>query len=124
MRSQPRIRHQLGRDVTLGEQMRDAQKGLDVIPVTVLRKLQMRYTEPLVLGGFERSPEAIEALRVVSMADQENALLCGGMCHFAWRPNKGGAQITSIDGMSIAANGGKDYRFTFRITFEPTAGGR
>jgi hypothetical protein len=112
-----RIRHQLTRDVGLGEQFRDAQQALDGIPVTVLRKVEMTYAEPMTLGGFARPPEGIEAIRVIDLSAQETPVTCGGLAHFVWKPRQGGAQIYSIDGMSVAANGGKPYRFTFRITF-------
>jgi hypothetical protein len=123
MRAQRRIRNQLSRDVTLGEQFRDAQQSLDAIPTIVHRKLEVQYTEPLVLGGFSQQPDGIEVLRVIDLNAQETPLSCGGLAHFVWKPDKGGAHITSIDGMSVAANGGKKYRFTFRLSFTP-AGGR
>lgn len=117
-----RIRHQLPRDVTQGEQFRDAQRAQDSVPHQLLRKVEMIYTEPLVLSGLERSPEIIEAGRIIDLSAQEVPLHCGGLCHFVWLPNRGGAQIGSIDGMSVAANGGKKYRFTFRLTFAPAGG--
>lgn len=122
MRSQRRIRHQLSRDAVLGEQFRDTQQSLDAIPSTVLRRITTLYAEPLVLGSFSQEPEGIELLRIVDLSAQEKPVTCGSLCHFVWRPLLGGAQITSVDGMSIAANGGKKYRFTFRITFAAPGG--
>lgn len=123
MRTPRRIRTQFaGNTTTLGERFRDAQGALDAIPIMVLRKREMVYDEPLVLGGMERQPESIEAMRIIDLSDQEQPVHGGGLCHFVWRPNLGGAQITSVDGMSVAANGGKKYRFTFRLTFVPAGG--
>ena len=117
----PRIRHQLAREASLGESLRDAQSSLDIVPLIVLRRVEMPYAEPMVLGGMDRSPEFIEA-RVVDLDAPEAPVNCGSLCHFVWKPAQGGAQITSIDGMSVAANSGKKYRFTFRLTFAPAGG--
>lgn len=117
-----RIRHQLTQDVSMGEQFRDTQQSLDVIPLVVMRRIELPYSEPLTLGNLTRSPDGIEVLRVIDLGAQETPLHVGGLCHFVWRPGKGGAQIESIDGMTVAADGGKKYRFTFRITYAPVGG--
>ena len=118
-----RIRHQLTRDVGLGEQFRDAQQALDSIAYQLHRTVEMLYAEPMTLGGFEQRPDAIEAIRVVDMAAQETPVTdAGGVAHFVWKPRNGGAVIGSINGMTAAANGGKKYKFTFRITFTPRGG--
>jgi hypothetical protein len=120
--NQPRIRNQLAKNVTLGEQFRDAQKGLDVIPITAMRKTEMAYSEPMVLGNLSRQPDAIEVIRVIDLQNQERSIPAGGLCHFVWLPDKGGANIGSVDGMSVASNGGRKYRFTIRLTYAPVGG--
>lgn len=122
MTTRRRIRQQVSTDVGLGEQFRDAQQGQDVVPLTLLRRVTMNYTEPLAIGAMKQAPEGIEAMRVIDLSSQEAVLLAGSFCNFVWRPNKGGAVVTSIDGMSIAANGGRRYRFTFRLTYAPMGG--
>lgn len=117
-----RIRNQMPRDVQLGEQFRDAQSSLDVVPLTLLRRIEMVYSEPMVLGALTEQPESIEAIRVIDLTSQETVQLNGGLAWFIWRPDRGGAVIHSIDGMSVAANGGRKYRFTFRLTFVPPGG--
>lgn len=118
LQQRKQIRYQLSRDTVQGEQGRDIQGALDSIPEVRLRKLTAVYTEPLTLGTFPKQPEGIELLRVVDMSAPEIPVLCGQSCHFVWQPQNGGAVVKSIDGMSVAANGGKRYRFTFRITYE------
>ena len=94
------------------------QGAFDTIPHVVLRKMELTYSEPMTLKLRQR-PEGIEVLRVVSLvANQEIPVKCGTAVHYVWRPDVAGAQITSIDGMSMALNGAKQYRFTFRITYE------
>lgn len=121
-RARPRIRNQLANSVALGEQLRDTQQGIDTIPLMVQRRIDMAYSEPLVLGNLLRSPDSIEVVRVLDLSAQETPVPAGGLCHFTWNPKKGGAQIMSIDGMSVAANGGKKYRFTFRLSYAPAGG--
>lgn len=111
------LRQQLARDTSIGEQARDVQAGFDSIPRQLLRKVAMNYSEPMTLGGFTSSPEGIEVLRVVPDLSPSTALPVGGLCHFDWLPQQGGAVIRSIDGMSPTINGGIRYRFTFRLTF-------
>ena len=118
-----RIRYQLSSDPRLGEQFRDAQQALDNVPSMIERSVEMLYSEPMVLGGFDRNPSSIEATRVVDMAAQETPVIgAGGVAHFVWKPRNGGAVITSINGMTAAGNGGKRYRFVFRITFSARGG--
>lgn len=122
-RLQPRIRHQLTKDVGLGEQFRDAQKSLDRFPVEILRTVEMQYAEPMVLGGFSQPPRGIRVDRIIDMAAQETPVTaCSGLVHYVWKPQQGGAVITNISGMTTAAHGGKTYRFEFRITFAPLGG--
>lgn len=111
------LRKQLFTDVALGEQARDMQGALDTIPQVVLRKVEMTYTEPMVLGNLRAQPEGLEVLRIIDLGNQEKPVPCGGLVHYVWSPVQGGAKITSIDGMSVPLNGNKPYRFTFRITY-------
>jgi hypothetical protein len=113
----PQLRKQLFQDATLGEQARDIQGGFDAIPIVILRTLVALYSEPLALGTLIDKPVAIEVIQVVDQSAQETPVKCGTACHFVWRPQNGGAVITNIDGMSPTVNGGRSYRFTFRITF-------
>lgn len=121
-RGAPRIRQQLLSDAALGENFRDAQRGLDYVPLVTQRKIEMLYAEPLVLGNLPVMPESIEVMRVLDLSNQERPLHSGGLCHFVWRPKQGGAFIESVDGMSVPVNGGKKYRFTFRFSFAPGGG--
>jgi hypothetical protein len=118
-----RIRQQLLKDPDLAEQFRDVQRALDSIPTVLIRKIEVDYQEPLVIGNLTNEPDAIECIRLIDLLSQETTVLgAGGVCHYVWRPDRGGAQIMSINGMSVAANGGKRYRFTFRITYAPVGG--
>jgi len=83
------------------------------------------YSEPMVLGAVSSNPSAIEAIRVVDLSGNQEAPVigAGGVAHFAWKPQLGGAVINSINGMTVAANGGKSYRFTFRVTYAAARGG-
>lgn len=124
MKQYIRIRHQMTQSAELGEQFRDIQRAFDAIPIIILRKnIEVEYQEPLTLGKLDSEPDAIECIRVVDLAAQETPVLgAGGVCHYVWRPDRGGAQLTSINGMTLAANGGKKYRFTFRLTYAPIGG--
>lgn len=110
------LRQQLSINTQIGEQARDMQNALDTIPLMVTRKVTGMYREPIVLGALRAPPVAIEAIRVVDAT--ETPVKCGGLCHFVYKPEQGGALINSIDGMSLALNGGKQYTFSFRITYE------
>lgn len=113
------MRQQLSKDPNVGEALRDTQGALDQIPIQLLRTITGLYAEPLALGSLPSKPLSVEAISVVDQADQETPVLTGSLCHCVWDPQKGGAQIKSIDGLS--ANG-KTYRFTFRITFAQGGG--
>lgn len=117
----PRLRRQLFEDVSMGEHARDTQRALDAIPLTLLRTVEANFAPMIAVGGATRPPDAVEAIRVVDMASQETPTGAGGACDFVWRPQSGGAQVTGIPGLTVAANGGRRYRFTFRLTF--AAGG-
>lgn len=118
-----RIRYQLPDNPALAENFRDIQRAFDAIPIVLLRNVETQYTEPLVLGNMDNEPNGIEALRVVDLAAPETPVRdAGGVCHYVWRPDRGGAQIFAINGMSMAANGGKKYRFLFRLTYAAVGG--
>lgn len=119
-----RLRQQLGKDVQQGEQIRDTQQALDSFPVTFNRTVEMNYAEPMMLNIGKVPASGLEAIRVVDMAAQEQPVIgAGGVAHFNWKPQLGGAQITSINGMTAAAHGGKRYRFVFRVTLSAEGGG-
>lgn len=122
MRLPIRIRYQLTKNPELGESFRDVQRAFDAIPQVMLRKIETEYTVPLVLGNLDNEPDAIELIRIIDLNSQESPVGCGSLCHYVWRPDKGGAQIMAIDGLTLAANGGKKYRYTFRITYAPVGG--
>lgn len=122
MRLPIRIRRQLADDPEVGEQWRDIQRALDSMPTVLLRKVDVRYAEPLVLGNMVNQPDAIEVIRVLDLNAPETVLRAGPACDYVWRPDRGGAQITGITGMTLAANGGKLYRFLFRLTYAPVGG--
>lgn len=118
-----RIRQQLSDNPELGEQFRDVQRAFDSIPTTLIRKIEVEFQVPLVLGNLKNEPDGIELMRIIDLDAQERPVAeAGGLCHYVWRPDKGGAQLTAIEGMTLAANGGKRYRFTFRITYAPVGG--
>lgn len=117
-----RIRRQFAEDPEVGEQWRDIQRAFDSMPTVLFRQVEMQYSEPLVLGNMVNSPDAIEAVRVTELAAVETPVHVGGVCDFVWRPDRGGAQITGINGMSVAAHGGKLYRFLFRLSYVAVGG--
>lgn len=117
-----RIRQQLGKDPELAENFRDVQRAFDSIPTMLIRKVDIEYQIPLVLGNLKNEPDGIELLRIIDLVSQETPVGCGGLCHYVWRPDRGGAQIMAIDGMTLGIHGGHRYRFTFRITYAPVGG--
>lgn len=117
-----RIRHQMTGSPELGEQFRDIQRALDAIPITLLRKIETQYAVPLVLGNLMNEPDAVELIRIIDLNAPESPVTCGSLCHYVWRPDRGGVQIMAIDGMTLAAHGGKSYRFTFRLTYAAVGG--
>lgn len=112
------LRYPLSRDTEQGERARDIQGALDTIPVVFLRTVETTYSEPLTIGTLPSRPEGVELLNIVDQNGTLMPVLCGSLCAFEWKPDNGGAQVTSIDGMSVGLNGGKRYRFTFRITYK------
>lgn len=123
MKQPIRVRQQMLQNPEFGELFRDIQRAFDSMPTELLRKIEMMYTEPLVLGHLEQEPESIELVRIIDLANQDTPVVnAGGICQFSWLPAEGGAHIKSINGLSLAANGGKKYRLTFRLTYAPVAG--
>lgn len=123
MKQYIRVRQQVLQNVELGEQFRDIQRAFDAIPIFLQRTIEMMYTEPLVLGNLQQEPDAILCIRVIDLASQETTVLgAGGVCHYVWRADAGGAHINSINGMSLVSNGGKKYRLTFLLVYAPVGG--
>lgn len=117
------LRKQLFSDTNIGELARDVQQAFEQTPRMIFKTFEGLYTEPMTVLALQSPPLSVELVRVLDLAAQETPVKCGGLCHYVWSPQNGGCKITSIDGMSVAVNGNKAYRFTFRITYEPTAGG-
>lgn len=111
-----KLRQQLLQDQTLGELARDCQKIFDLINPCTYKKFREFYKEPMVLGIFTEAPLAIEMVRITPVVGAENPVLCGGLVHFVYKPQKGGAIITSIDGLSPTPR--TEYDYVFKITFE------
>lgn len=100
----------------LAEHARGVQEVFDRIRVVEDRVVEQLYAEPMTLA-LEAEPLYIECPRIVNLFQQDLPVIaCSGMVHFTWKPRNGGAVITNISGMSVAANGGIKYRFYFRIT--------
>ena len=105
-------------EAALGEHARDTQKILAKIPVVEHRITEQLYSEPLTLGQLTEEPFSIELVRVLNLFSPTTPVLTGGMCHFTWLPQAGGAVIASIDGMSPGRDGATKFRFYFRVTFK------
>jgi len=116
------LRKQLFDQRDLGDHARDTQGSLDQIPRMMTKRFDEFYKEPMVLAspieGLE--PESIELTRVVNLSAAETPVLCGSMIHYAWKPQLGGAVVTSIDGLTPSTT--VKYRFTFRFTFTAKVG--
>jgi hypothetical protein len=112
---QRQLRKQLWGKRDQTEQAGDIQGAFNAAPRIVTKTFIAAYTEPMVIGGITEQPENIILTRVVTTYRSEIPVLCGSMCHFAWKPELGGAQITSIDGLTPAP--GVTYEFTFWLTF-------
>jgi hypothetical protein len=111
-----KLRQQLLQDQQMGELARDVQKVFDLINPCTYKKFRAFYTEPLVLGVFVEPPLCIELVRITPVVAAEQPVRCGGFCDFVYKPLKGGAIITSIDGLSPVVR--TEYDFVFKITFE------
>lgn len=98
-----------------GANDRATQNVFMSLPRFVSLVLEAPYVEPLAIAVIEE-PESIELVRIIDLKAQDTPVLCGSMCHFAYLPQAGGANIRSIDGLS--SDPSSSYRFTFRITYK------
>src|SRR4249919_783581 len=112
----PKLRRNVWPDRGQKEQSGDIQQALDRMPLVVLRTLEEYYSEPLVVGQIIREPAGVECLRVISLAAPEQAVITSTGCSFVWKPQLGGLQVLSINGLTPSTT--VKYRFTFRLTFE------
>lgn len=108
------LRKQLFSNREQGEHARDVQRALDSQSYSFDKKLEAFYTEPMILACGNEEPADIELVRIINLNAQETPVLCGRAVHFVWKPQLGGASITSIDGLSPSQT--VKYRMTFRIT--------
>lgn len=114
------LRNQLLQDQNLGELARDVQRVLNLINPVSYRKFRTFYKEPMTLGVFSEPPLCIEMVRISAVNKPELPVRCGGMVHYVYKPIKGGAIITSIDGLT-AVGTPIEYDFVFRVTFEASS---
>lgn len=111
----PKLRRQVWPTRGEKEQAGDIQQALDQAPLVQLRTIEAFYKEPLALGQLRREPAGIELLRILSLVAPEQAVICSSCCSFVWKPQLGGCQILSINGLTPSTT--IKYRFTFRLTF-------
>jgi hypothetical protein len=111
-----RLAQTLIQDPTVGKLAQDTQKIFNLINPVSYKEFQREYTEPMALGVFSEPPLCIELVRVTSVAQTEQPVRSGGMVHYVYKPQKGGAIITSIDGFTPTTPR-TFYNFVFRITF-------
>lgn len=111
----PKLRRQVWPTRGQKEQAGDIQQGFSRTPLTVLRTVEEYYREPLVIGQLEREPAGVELLRIISLVAPEQAVICSSMCSYVWKPQLGGIQILSINGLAPSTS--IKYRMTFRLTF-------
>jgi|SRR3982750_82488 len=112
----PKLRRQVWPDRGQKEQAGDIQQALDRMPLVVLRTLESFYSEPLVIGQLTREPAGVELLRIISLVTPEQAVICSCNCSYVWKPQLGGLQILSINGLRPSTT--IKYRMTFRLTFQ------
>jgi hypothetical protein len=108
--------YQITKDAVSGANTRAVQNVLMTLPRFVSATFDSQYSEPMPLNVGALEPQAIELVRIVNLRAPETPVACGSMVHWVYRPDQGGAQITSIDGLSPLD--GNMYRFTFRITYK------
>lgn len=111
-----KLRQQLLEDQTLGEIARDVQKVFDLLNPVTYKAFREYYTEPMVLGVFSEPPLSIELVRIADVIRPELPVKCGSLVHYVYKPQKGGAIITNIDGLSPVVR--TQYDFVFKVTFE------
>lgn len=122
MTDNTQLRKQIFTKQDLGDHARDTQHAFDTIPQFLTKQLDAFYTEPMALGSPVPNvePESIELTRITSLVKPETPVLCGSMVHYTWKPQNGGAVVTSIDGLSPSTS--IKYRFNFRFTYTAKAG--
>lgn len=108
--------YQVTTDKVGGANSRAVQQVLMSQPRFATTSFEGFYTEPLVLNVGAEQPESIELTRITNKLAPDSPVTCGSMVHWSFRPDLGGAQILSIDGLSPLS--GITYRFTFRITYK------
>jgi hypothetical protein len=102
-------------DAMTGANARATQQIFMSTPRFSLLELEDQYMEPMILNVGAEQPVGIELLRITNQLAPEVPVLCGSMVHWTYRPDLGGAQIMSIDGLSPLS--GVRYLFVFRITY-------
>lgn len=116
MANPQQLPYQLNKEFINGANQRATQNALMSMPRFVSMTLDSVYSEPMPLNVGAEQPESIELTRIQNTLSLEIPVLCGSMVHWSFRPDLGGAQILSIDGLSPGS--GITYRFTFRITYK------
>jgi hypothetical protein len=111
------LRKQFFRDREQGEHARDVQAALSSTQHTESKAFEAFYAEPMFVASplAGQAPESIECTRCVSVVNTETPVAFGSAVNFVWLPQRGGCQITSIDGLT-PSNMTK-YRFTLRFTY-------
>lgn len=113
------LRRQTYQTQEVGQLARDTQAAFQRFVPQELRTVEDLYREPMTLGQLTAEPAGIELIRIVSLTAPATPVKSGSMVHFVFRPENGGAVITSIDGLSTVVNTAR-YRFVFRITYGAT----
>lgn len=116
------LRKVLFADRNEGESARDTQQSLDTVARRITKRFDTFYTEPLTIGSplVNQQPEAIVLVRILNLNAPEQPVLCGSMVHWVWKPQNGGAVVTSIDGLSPSTS--IKYRFYFEFSYTAQAG--
>lgn len=116
------LRKQIFDKPDLAEHARDTQRALSSIPRFLSKTLEAFYTEPMAIGSpiADIEPDSIELVRITSLVTPEKPVLCGDMVHYVWKPQNGGALVTSIDGLTPSTS--IKYRFRFRFEYAAKAG--
>lgn len=73
------------------------------------------YTEPMIIGVGPLKPLSIVLETLSDSRAPAAPCLSGGMVYWQYKPTLGGAEISSIDGLTPLT--GARYSFVFRITF-------
>lgn len=110
------LERKLLEDQAMGVLARDVQKVFNLLNPYVYKRFREYYTEPMTLGIFSAPPLCIELVRITAVVQAEQPVKCGGLVHYVYKPQKGGAIITNIDGLSPVVR--TQYDFVFKVTFE------